>query len=237
MKKVLHKAETRGHASHGWLESYHTFSFAGYYNPSRIQFGALRVLNDDTVAGGEGFGSHPHDNMEIVSIPTEGELEHKDNKGNKGIIKSGDVQIMSAGTGIVHSEYNHNKDKEVKFFQIWVFPEKKNIEPHYGQKHFPQQARLNKIQTVVSPDKNPDSLWINQQAWFSRSFLEAGKSLEYALHGKDKGIYVFVIEGKAQVEDEQLNKRDAAGFWETDRIRISAPESAELLLIEVPMEF
>lgn len=236
MKKVLHKAETRGHANHGWLDSYHTFSFAGYYNPSRMQFGALRVLNDDTVAGGQGFGSHPHDNMEIISIPTEGDLEHQDNKGNKGVIKPGDIQVMSAGTGIVHAEYNHNKDKEVKFFQIWLFPEKKNIEPRYEQKHFTDQERLNNIQTVVSPDRSHGSLWINQQAWFSRTFLEAGKSVEYALHGKDKGVYVFAIEGKAQVEDEVLKRRDAAGFWEADRINISASESTDILLIEVPMQ-
>ena len=235
MKKVVHRAESRGHANHGWLDSYHTFSFAGYFEPSRVQFGALRVLNDDTVAGGKGFGSHPHDNMEIVSIPTEGDLEHQDNTGNKGVIRPGDVQIMSAGTGIVHSEYNHNQDKEVKFFQIWVFPEKRNIEPRYGQKHFPEQQRLNKIQTLVSPNAENDSLWINQQAWFSRSLLEKGKSLQYASHGKDQGVYIFIIEGKAKAEDELLNRRDAAGFWEADRIKITAEETADLLLIEVPM--
>lgn len=235
MQKVIHKANSRGHANHGWLDSYHTFSFAGYYNPFRIQFGALRVLNDDTVEGGEGFGSHPHDNMEIVSIPLEGALEHKDNTGNKGVIKSGDVQIMSAGTGIVHSEYNHSQTERVKFLQIWVFPQEKNIHPRYEQKYFSEQERLNKLQVVISPERENGALWINQQAWFSRTFLEPGKMLVYALHGENKGIYVFLLEGKVQVEDEVLEKRDGAGFWETERISLTALENAEVLLIEVPM--
>lgn len=234
MQKVVHRAETRGHANHGWLDSHHTFSFAGYYDPKRMHFGQLRVLNDDIVAGGQGFGSHPHDNMEIVSIPLYGSLEHQDNTGNKGVIKAGDVQIMSAGTGIVHSEYNHSGSEEVNFLQIWVFPKERNIQPRYGQKFFAEEGRLNKIQTMVSPEEN-GALWINQDAYFSRAKIEKGKSLDYELHGKRQGVYLFVIDGEVKAADEGLKRRDGAGFWETDKVELTAEREADVLFVEVPV--
>ena len=235
MKTVLHKANTRGHANHGWLDSYHTFSFAGYYDPTRIHFGALRVLNDDIVAGGAGFGQHPHDNMEIVSIPLRGSLEHGDNTGGHGIIKSGEVQIMSAGSGIAHSEKNASKTEDVNFLQIWVFPKKKNIEPRYDQKLYEAEERMNAFQTVVAPDKKNGALWINQDAWFSLGKFSKGKTAEYALNKNTSGVYAFVIEGDVTVYDQKLNKRDGLGIWEIDKLNISADSDAEILLIEVPM--
>lgn len=234
-KALLHKADTRGHANHGWLNSYHTFSFASYYNPERVHFGMLRVLNDDTVAPGMGFGTHPHDNMEIISIPLYGELEHKDSMGNHGIIKSGDVQVMSAGTGIQHSEFNHNRDKEVKFLQIWVFPDKNNVEPRYGQMTLDTSQRLNKWQQIISPDKSDDGLWIHQQAWFSMIRLEAGKSAPYDLHKKGNGLYCFIIEGQVNVDDQELNLRDGLGLWDTENILVEAKVNSEILLMEIPM--
>lgn len=235
MKTILHKANTRGHANHGWLDSYHTFSFAGYYDPTRINFGALRVLNDDRVAGGMGFGQHPHDNMEIISIPLRGSLEHGDNTGGHGIIKSGEVQIMSAGSGIAHSKKNASRIEEVNFLQVWVFPKEKNIQPRYDQKLFPASDRVNKFQTVVSPEKGNGSLWINQDAWFSLGKLSKGTTAEYVLHNKTNGVYAFLIEGDVSMNDHQLNKRDGLGVWETDKLTISADSDAEVLLIEVPM--
>ncbi|HET9053803.1 MAG TPA: pirin family protein, partial [Cyclobacteriaceae bacterium] len=192
MKTIIHKAETRGHANHGWLNSHHTFSFAGYYDPSRINFGALRVLNDDIVTGGRGFGQHPHDNMEIISIPLKGALEHGDNTGGHGIIKSGEVQIMSAGSGIAHSEKNASATETVNFLQIWVFPKVKNIQPRYDQKLFPAEERINKFQTVVSPEKDGKGLWINQDAWFSLGKMKAGFTTEYTLNKTSNGVYAFV---------------------------------------------
>jgi redox-sensitive bicupin YhaK (pirin superfamily) len=235
MKTVLHKAETRGHANHGWLNSHHTFSFAGYHDPSRINFGALRVLNDDIVAGGRGFGQHPHDNMEIISIPLKGELEHGDNAGGHGIIKSGEVQIMSAGSGIAHSEKNASSTEAVNFLQIWVFPKVKNIQPRYDQKLFPAEERMNKFQIVVSPEKDNNGLWINQDAWFLLGKLSTGFSTEYALNKKSNGVYAFVIEGDVTVNGQKLNKRDGLGVWDTDKLSIAADSEAEVLLMEVPM--
>lgn len=235
MKTVLHKANTRGHANHGWLDSYHTFSFAGYYDPTRIHFGALRVLNDDVVKGGAGFGQHPHDNMEIVSIPLRGALEHGDNTGGHGIIQSGEVQIMSAGSGIAHSEKNASKTDDVNFLQIWVFPKERNIQPRYDQKLFPATDRLNKFQTVVSPEKNNGALWINQDAWFSLGKFEKGKTTEYSIKKPGNGVYAFVIEGDVTINDQQLNKRDGFGIWDVEKIAINAAQDAEVLLIEVPM--
>ena len=233
MKTVLHKATTRGHANHGWLDSYHTFSFAGYYDPARMHFGALRVLNDDVVKGGAGFGQHPHDNMEIISIPLRGALEHGDNTGGHGIIQSGEVQIMSAGSGIAHSEKNASKTEDVNFLQIWVFPKERNIQPRYDQKLFPSTDRLNKFQTVVSPEKNNGALWINQDAWFSLGKFEKGKSTEYSIKKQGNGVYAFVIDGDVTINDQQLNKRDGFGIWDVEKIVISAGQDAEVLLIEV----
>jgi quercetin 2,3-dioxygenase len=235
MKTVIHKAETRGHANHGWLDSHHTFSFAGYNDPSRVNFGALRVLNDDIVAGGRGFGQHPHDNMEIISIPLKGALEHGDNSGGHGIIKAGEVQIMSAGSGIAHSEKNASSTEAVNFLQIWVFPKVKNIQPRYDQKLFPGEERINKFQTVVSPEKDGNGLWINQDAWFSLGKLQAGFSTEYALNKNSNGVYAFVIEGDVTINGQRLNKRDGLGVWDTDKLSIVADSEAEVLLMEVPM--
>ncbi|HRH61642.1 MAG TPA: pirin family protein, partial [Chitinophagaceae bacterium] len=211
---ILHKANTRGYANHGWLNSYHTFSFANYHDESRIHFGALRVLNDDTVAGGMGFGTHPHSNMEIVSIPLEGDLEHNDTTGRHEIIRQGDVQIMSAGSGISHSEKNANRDKAVKFLQIWIFPKEKNIQPRYEQKTFTTDARKNKLQTVVAPNGG-DALLINQDAWFSLGNLDAGNTVSYQLNKKENGVYAFVIKGGVNINGQALGERDGLGIWNT----------------------
>jgi len=237
MKTVLHKANTRGHANHGWLNTHHTFSFANYMNPERMNFGALRVLNDDIVAPGMGFGTHPHDNMEIISIPLRGDLEHKDNmEGIPKTIKSGDVQIMSAGTGVFHSEYNPNDDKEVNFLQVWVFPKERDIEPRYDQKTYTEAGRQNQWQTVVSPEKGGSALWINQDAWFSLGKLEAGKSLEYKMHKPNSGLYTFVLNGQLKVANEDLQKRDGLGVWDAQTVSFEATQDAEVLLMEVPMQ-
>jgi len=235
MKTIFHKANTRGHANHGWLDSHHTFSFAGYHDPLRVQFGALRVLNDDIVSGGAGFGTHPHDNMEIISIPLKGALEHGDNTGGHGIIKSGEIQIMSAGSGLAHSEKNASKTEDVNFLQIWVFPGKRNITPRYEQKLFPAEERMNKIQTVVSPDSENGSLWINQDAWFSLLNLTKDHKTEYALHKNGNGVYVFVIEGDVSVEGQALARRDGYGIWDSERFSVVASTEAQVLFIEVPM--
>jgi redox-sensitive bicupin YhaK (pirin superfamily) len=236
MKTIIHKAAERGHANHGWLDSYHSFSFAGYHNPAKIHFGALRVLNDDTVAPGYGFGRHPHDNMEIVSIPLSGDLHHKDSTGRDKIIRQGDVQIMSAGSGIEHSEQNANRDKEVKFLQIWVFPKEKNIEPRYEQKTFLPETRQNQWQTVVAPD-NADALWINQDAWFTMGRFDQGKTSQYQIHNSNNGVYAFIISGKATINGQALDTRDAVGVYETDTVVVTADADTEILLIEVPMQF
>ncbi len=234
MKTIFHPAAERGHANHGWLDSYHSFSFAGFYDPNKVHFGALRVLNDDTVKGGFGFSKHPHDNMEIVSIPLVGDLHHQDTTGRDKIIKQGDVQIMSAGSGIAHSETNANRDKEVKFLQIWVFPKEKDIEPRYDQKSFPAEGRKNQLQTVVAPD-DEQAVWINQQAWFTLGNLEEGNSSNYTIKQTGNGVYAFLIEGSATVNGIALNRRDAVGVWETDSLNIEATSNAEILLIDVPM--
>ncbi|HEY0743426.1 MAG TPA: pirin family protein [Chryseosolibacter sp.] len=237
MNTVLHKANTRGHANHGWLDTNHTFSFANYYDPRRMNFGALRVLNDDFVDGGMGFGRHPHDNMEIISIPLEGDLEHKDSMGNIAVIKQNDVQIMSAGTGIYHSEYNKNKDSKVNFLQIWVFPKQRNIQPRYDQRTFKPEDRLNKLQQVVSAKKDDEGVWINQDAYFHLGNLQKGFSTEYKINEKANGVYAFVIKGDVTINDQALNKRDGYGVWDTDKISIKADADAEVLLMEVPMQF
>lgn len=234
MKTVLHKSNTRGQANFGWLNSRHTFSFGQYFNPERVQFGLLRVLNDDIVIGGAGFPTHPHSNMEIVSIPLAGALAHKDSTGTEKVIETGEVQIMSAGSGLTHSEYNASRENEVNFLQIWVFPKEKDITPRYDQKRFSPAERKNQIQTVVAPD-NDNALWINQDAWFSLIDLEPGKSLQYDLHQSENGVYAFVIDGAVQIQEENLEKRDALGIWESDAVSISSTGESRILLIEVPM--
>lgn len=235
MKTVLHKADTRGHANHGWLNSHHSFSFASYYNPERMNFGVLRVLNDDIVKPGMGFGTHPHDNMEIISIPLEGALEHKDSMGNSFVIEKNDVQIMSAGTGIKHSEFNRNRDQDVNFLQIWVLPKEKNIAPRYDQVKFDPAKRKNQWQRVVAPEAGGDVVTINQDAYFSLGQLDKGKSLSYPLARSGNGVYIFVLSGKVEVEGQTLDRRDGLGIWDTEEIDFKALEDAELLLLDVPM--
>lgn len=234
-KTVLHKASSRGHANHGWLNSHHTFSFANYYNPERVHFGALRVLNDDRVEAGMGFGTHPHDNMEIISIPLEGDLEHRDSMGNVAVIRKGDIQVMSAGSGITHSEYNKNKDKEVKFLQIWVFPNKKDITPRYDQITLNTLDRKNKLQQILSPNPDDEGVWIYQQAWFHLGNIDQGITLNYKLKNSGNGVYGFVISGNVSINQNELNQRDGIGIWETDELIITANSEVELLLMEVPM--
>lgn len=233
---ILHKANTRGFADHGWLQSWHTFSFSSYYNPERVHFGALRVLNDDTVAPGMGFGTHPHDNMEIISIPLEGDLEHKDSMGNLSVIKHGDIQVMSAGTGIKHSEYNRNKNQQVKFLQIWVFPNKRDAQPRYDQRTLNFDDRNNTFQQVLSPNPDDDGVWIHQNAWFHLANFDKDftKTYDFKLNGN--GLYVFVLSGQIQVGAQVLETRDGFGIWDINQIEIKALSNAEFLLMEVPMK-
>lgn len=237
MNTVLHKADTRGDANHGWLKSKHTFSFANYHNPERMHFGVLRVLNDDTVAAGMGFGTHPHQNMEIISIPLEGDLEHKDSMNNVAVIKSGDIQVLSAGTGITHSEYNKNKDRQVKFLQIWVFPNKQNVQPRYDQISLNTEDRNNQFQQVLSPNAEDAGVWIHQDAWFNMTNLKKGKTLSYNLKNPEKnGVYVFVLKGDSTINNQSLNTRDGFGVWDVSELDITADSNTELLLMEVPMK-
>lgn len=232
---VLHKAETRGNANHGWLQSRHTFSFANYYNPERMHFGVLRVLNDDVVAPGMGFGTHPHDNMEIISIPLEGDLEHKDSMGTTSVIRKGDIQVMSAGSGIQHSEYNKNQDQEVKFLQIWVFPNQRNVTPRYDQLTLNLEDRKNKLQQILSPNTDDEGVWIHQNAWFHLGDFDVGMSQEYRIKAQGNGIYVFNLKGQLKVNDIVLDSRDGLGLWDLEKIDITAESDAEFLLMEVPM--
>ncbi|KGK29773.1 pirin family protein [Cellulophaga sp. E6(2014)] len=235
MTTILHKAATRGHANHGWLNSHHTFSFANYHNPERMNFGVLRVLNDDSVQAGMGFGTHPHDNMEIISIPLEGDLEHKDSMGNVTIIKEGDVQAMSAGTGVTHSEKNKNKDKEVKFLQIWIVPKEKNIIPKYDQISLKNIEKENEIYQILSPNKEDQGVWIHQDAWFHIGKFTKGNTATYNIKKEGNGIYAFILEGEVEIQSEKLSERDGLGIWDTESIQIKATENARILLMEVPM--
>lgn len=235
MKKILHRSETRGDANHGWLHSKHTFSFANYYDPQRMNFGVLRVLNDDKVSGGMGFGTHPHQNMEIISIPLSGDLEHQDSMGNTTVIKEGDIQVMSAGTGVQHSEYNKNKDEEVRFLQIWVIPHTQNVEPRYDQITLKKEDRKNKLQQVLSPNKEDAGVWIHQDAWFNMVDLDADKAVTYDFNLASNGLYLFVLEGSVEVADEKLERRDGLGIFDTQSITLKASEQASVLLMEVPL--
>ncbi len=231
---ILHKANTRGEANHGWLHSFHTFSFASYRNDERNNFGNLRVLNDDTVAAGMGFGAHPHDNMEIISIPLSGDLAHKDSIGSQEIIKQGDIQVMSAGTGITHSEYNASTENEVKFLQIWVFPNKFEVEPRYDQMTFP--AVRNELVQIISPNQDDAGLWIHQDAWFHLGKVDSGFETNYEMKNPENGLYIFIIEGDVLIDGNELNRRDAIGITEAKSIEIKANSNAEILLMEVPMQ-
>ena len=235
-KKIIHKADTRGSFDYGWLKTYHTFSFSSYYDPERVNFGMLRVMNDDFVAPGQGFGTHPHNDMEIVTIPLDGALAHKDSTGSEGVIYPDEVQIMSAGKGIRHSEYNHLQDGTSNFLQLWIFPDKKGHEPRYNQKHFDPAERKNKFQFIVTPEKNENNLWLNQDAYLSLTNLEKSKSLNYKIHTKGNGVYLFLVDGKISIEDNVLMKRDGIGIWDTEEFSITANEDSHILSIEVPME-
>jgi len=236
MKTILHKSETRGHANHDWLNSHHTFSFANYYNPERVHFGTLRVLNDDWIAGGEGFGKHPHDNMEIITIPYSGDVEHKDSMGNHGIISTGEIQVMSAGTGIFHSEFNPNKDKATELLQIWVFPNKKNVTPRYDQISITDIAKPNEFYQILSPNPDDQGVWIHQNAWFHMGELSEGWNGKYELKDSKNGVYFFVIEGRATIAGQVLNRRDGIGVSEVNEIEIAATINTKLLIMEIPMQ-
>ena len=236
MEFTLHKAESRVFADHGWLKSAHTFSFANYYNPERIHFGVLRVLNDDFVAPGMGFGMHPHENMEIISIPLSGELEHKDSMGNTSTIKNGDIQVMSAGTGINHSEYNPNQIEPVKFLQIWVIPNKKNVTPRYDQITLNTEDRNNKLQQILSPNQDDEGIWIHQNAWFHIGRFDENHKETYTLKKKENGIYLFLLEGRLSVNGHELTRRDGLGIKKVSEISLMALENnTEVLLMEVPL--
>ena len=235
MKTVLHRADTRGHANHGWLNSHHTFSFANYYNPERVHFGMLRVLNDDTVAPARGFGTHPHDNMEIISIPLSGDLEHKDSMGTSAVIKEGDIQVMSAGTGVYHSEYNANKDKEVKFLQIWVFPNKKDVTPRYDQIKIADLAKPNDFSQILSPSQSDQGVWIHQDAWFHIGQFDDDVEVSYTLKQKGNGVYAFVLDGAIEIDGQKLEKRDGFGMWDTTDFTVKTTAGSKVLLMEVPM--
>lgn len=219
-----------------WLSSYHTFSFANYYNPQRMNFGALRVLNDDTVKGGMGFGKHPHRDMEIISIPLEGELKHGDSMGHNGIIRKGEIQVMSAGTGIMHSEMNGHQTEAVKFLQIWIIPRENGVAPRYDQISIKENQKLNDFQQILSPNPNDDGVWIHQDAWFNMANFTAGNIKTYHLNKEGNGVYVFVIKGKSKIGNQVLEQRDGFGIYGTEKFDLEALEDSEILLMEVPMQ-
>lgn len=236
MQTELHKANTRGFADHGWLKSYHTFSFGGYRNPQRNHFGVLRVLNDDQVSQAKGFGTHPHDNMEIISIPLEGDLEHKDSMGNVTVIREGDVQVMSAGTGIYHSEYNKNADKPVKFLQIWLFPNKRDVTPRYDQISLRDIATENSLYQILSPNADDQGVWVHQDAWFHLGKFAESTTTSYTLKRKGNGVYTFVLNGAVEINDQKLSTRDGFGIWETSGFDFKSISKSEVLIMEVPMQ-
>lgn len=236
MNTVLHKANTRGSADHDWLKVNHTFSFANYQNPDRMNFGVLRVLNDDTISGGKGFNPHPHNNMEIITIPLEGSIKHKDNMGNSSVIAHGDVQVMSAGKGVVHSEFNADENDDLKLLQIWLFANNQNVEPRYQQIPIREVETKNEFYQILSPYQGDQGVWIHQNAWFHIGEFDFKKKVNYKTHSSENGIYAFIIEGKAQIESQSLEKRDGFGIWNTNSIAIQAGENSKILLMEVPMK-
>ncbi len=237
MKKVFHPASSRGAADHGWLQAKHSFSFANYYNSERVQFGALRVLNDDIIAPGMGFGTHPHDNMEIITIPLDGALEHKDSLDNIGVIETDEIQVMSAGSGVYHSEYNKNKDQSVSLLQIWVFPNKKNVTPRYDQKNIKDLKKVNSFYPIVTPSQNGPGMWIHQDAWFHLGEFDKETRINYNINKKGNGVYAFLIEGSVQIDGDSLEKRDALGIWDTEKFELLANKNSRILLIEVPLNY
>lgn len=236
MKTIFHPHHTRGHANHGWLNSHHSFSFANYFNAQKMNFGLLRVLNDDTVAPGMGFGTHPHDNMEIISIPLDGDLRHRDSMGNEKTIKEGEIQVMSAGSGVTHSEFNPNKDKEVKFLQIWVIPNERDVTPRYDQQQLPDLDRKNVLHQVLSPSSEDDGVWIHQNAWFHMGRFDVSEAAHYQWKSEKNGLYAFVLECGFELGEHRLEQRDALGIWDANSISLKAiSEKSRILLIEVPM--
>lgn len=237
MKKVFHSASSRGAADHGWLQAKHSFSFANYYDSERIQFGALRVLNDDIIAPGMGFGTHPHDNMEIITIPLDGALEHKDSMDNIGVIETDEIQVMSAGSGVYHSEYNKNKDQSVSLLQIWVFPNKKNVTPRYDQKNIKDLKKVNSFYPIVTPNQKGPGMWIHQDAWLHLGEFDKETKINYKINKKGNGVYAFLIEGSVQIDGDSLEKRDALGLWDTESFELLANPNSRILLIEVPLNY
>lgn len=236
MKTIYHNNESRGHANHGWLDSYHTFSFGHYFDKDRMNFGTLRVLNDDHVAPGEGFPTHPHKNMEIISIPLSGDLEHKDSMGNKTVIHEGDLQVMSAGTGVQHSEYNKNDDQSVHFLQIWIYPNQKNVSPRYDQISIKDLKQENKLFQILSPNKDDQGVWIHQDAWFYLGEYTQETQEIYKLKYKENGVYLFILEGEVKIANQLISRRDGLGIWEIDRIEMLSSPGTKALVMEVPME-
>ena len=236
MKKTFHPSGARGEANHGWLHAKHSFSFAQFFNPERIQFGALRVLNDDVIAPGMGFGTHPHNNMEIITIPLKGALEHKDSMDNIGVVAVDEIQVMSAGTGVSHSEYNKNKDQPLNLLQLWVLPNQQNVVPRYDQKNIKSLKKTNALYPVISPNHDAAGMWIHQDAWFHLGDFNQKTTVPYSLHKQGNGVYAFMIEGRASIEGESLEKRDALGVWETEGFSITAEKNSRILLVEVPMK-
>ena len=236
MKKTFHPSAARGEANHGWLHAKHSFSFAQFFNPERIQFGALKVLNDDVIAPGMGFGTHPHNNMEIITIPLEGALEHKDSMDNIGVVAVDEIQVMSAGTGVSHSEYNKNKDQPLNLLQLWVLPNQQNVVPRYDQKNIKSLKKTNALYPVISPNHDNTGMWIHQDAWFHLGDFNQKTTVPYSLHKQGNGVYAFMIEGRASIEGESLEKRDALGVWETEGFSITAEKNSRILLVEVPMK-
>lgn len=237
MKAEFHPSNSRGHADHGWLNARHSFSFASWYDPTRIHFGALRVLNDDIVAPGAGFGTHPHDNMEIITIPLSGSIKHQDSMGNSSVITTGEIQVMSAGTGIQHSEFNPDHQKELNLFQIWIFPDKRNVEPRYDQFVMDQNGMDDHFLQLVSPNTDDEGTWIHQQAWIHMAKISQNNTLSYPLKLRSNGVYFIVIEGKVRIGDRILEQKDALGVWETESIDVEALENSRILALEVPMVF
>ncbi|WP_343663118.1 pirin family protein [Chryseobacterium mucoviscidosis] len=235
--RVVHRADSRGVTNEQWLVSKKTFSFGEFYDPEKMQFGALRVLNDDTVEAGKGFGTHPHDNMEIISIALEGTLIHHDNLGNHNEIKGGEIQVMSAGTGLMHSEFSKDEGDLVKFLQIWVYPNKRNVTPRYDQMKLDRTKSQNRFQQILSPDPQDDGIWIHQEAWFHLGDFDNTAETQYQIKKKGNGVYVFIIKGSAEIEGQKLEERDGFGIWDISELNIkSTSENTEILLMEVPME-
>jgi redox-sensitive bicupin YhaK (pirin superfamily) len=235
MKQIFYPANERGKNDLGWLKANFSFSFGPYYNPEKIRFGVLRVLNDDIIGPGQGFGHHPHDNMEIITIPLAGALEHKDSMGNTGVISAGEVQVMSAGTGVEHSEFNASQVEPANTLQIWLFPKERNIKPRYDQKSFTGEMKINQLTTLVSPVKSDDTLWVNQDATFSMGSFEANKEINYDIKTPGNGVYVFVLEGSLKINGHILNKRDALGVYDTSSITIGTEAKSRLLIMDIPM--